>query len=101
AQAKFNEVLTQLSKLDVDGIGRSVTAAADGVTRLARSPDLQSAIATLREALAAVRDVAGSVDARIGPLAANMNGRVDDARDSLTWVCRALEKMMLLAHPRD
>src|SRR6266481_4430040 len=39
AQAKLSEVLTQLSKLDVDGIGRSVTAAADGVTRLASSPD--------------------------------------------------------------
>src|SRR6266481_5258268 len=90
AQAKLSEVLTQLSKLDVDGIGRSVTAAADGVTRLASSPDLQSAIVTLREALGAVRDVAGSVDARIGPLAANVNGRVDDARDSLKRLDGAL-----------
>jgi len=100
AQTKLSEVLTQLSKLDVDGIGRSVTAAADGVTRLASSPDLQSAIVTLREALGAVRDVAGSVDARIGPLAANVNGRVDDARDSLKRLDGALDNVTALTDPR-
>src|SRR6266403_1600869 len=100
AQAKLSEVLTQLSKLDVGGIGRSVTSAADGVPRLASSPDLQSAIVTLREALGAVRDVAGSVDARIGPLAANVNGRVDDARDSLKRLDGALDNVTALTDPR-
>src|SRR5947208_1443161 len=90
-QAKFNEVLTQLSKLDVEGIGRSVTAAADGVGRLVSSPDLRAAIITVGEAAVAVRDAAGSVDSQIEPLAANVNGRVDDARASLKKLDAALD----------
>jgi len=47
-----------------------------------------------------VRDVAGSVDARIGPLAANVNGRVDDARDSLKRLDGALDNVTALTDPR-
>jgi len=100
AQAKITGVLNQLAKLDVDGIGRSVIAAADGIARLTSSPDLHEALLRLPEALVAVRDVAGSVRAQVGPLAANVNGRVDDARASLKRLDTALDNLSALTDPR-
>ena len=100
AQAKITGVLNQLAKLDVDGIGRSVIAAADGIARLTSSPDLHEALLRLPEALVAVRDVAGSVRAQVGPLAANVNGRVDDARASLKRLDTALDNLSAPTDPR-
>ena len=93
AQAKVNNVLNQLANLDVDGIGRSVIAAADGIARMTSSPDLH-------EALVAVRDAADSVHLQVGPLAANVNGRVDDARATLKRLDAALNNLSALTDPR-
>ena len=100
AQAKVNNVLNQLANLDVDGIGRSVIAAADGIARMTSSPDLHEAVVGLREALVAVRDAADSVHLQVGPLAANVNGRVDDARATLKRLDAALDNLSALTDPR-
>jgi len=100
AQAKVNNVLNQLANLDVDGIGRSVIAAADGIARMTSSPDLHEAVVGLREALVAVRDAADSVHLQVGPLAANVNGRVDDARATLKRLDAALDNLSTLTDPR-
>ena len=92
AQAKVN--------IDVDGIGRSVIAAADGIARMTSSPDLHEAVVGLREALVAVRDAADSVHLQVGPLAANVNGRVDDARATLKRLDVALNNLSALTDPR-
>jgi len=101
AQAKLNEVLTRLSQLDVDGIGRSVAAAADGVTRLASSPDLHATLLAVREAAVAVHAGAGSFGSRIGPLAANLDGRLDDAGASMKRLDTVLDNLTALTDPKS
>jgi len=99
ARAKLDEVLTQLAKLDVEGVGRSVTAAADGVARLASSPDLKAAIISIRDAAVAVRVTVGSVDSQFGPVAANAKKRLDDAERSLKRLDTVLDNVTALTDP--
>jgi len=77
-----------------------VIAAADGIARMTSSPDLHEAVVGLREALVAVRDAADSVHLQVGPLAANVNGRVDDARATLKRLDAALDNLSALTDPR-
>ena len=99
ARAKLDEVLTQLAKLDVEGIARSVTAAADGVARLASSPDLKATIVSIRDAAVAARVTFGSVDSRFGPVAANAKKRLDDAEGSLKRLDTVLDNFTALTDP--
>ena len=99
ARAKLDDVLTQLAKLDVEGIGRSVTAAADGVAQLASSPDLKAAIVSIRDAAVAARVTFGSVDSQFGPVAANVKKRLDDAEGSLKRLDTVLDNFTALTDP--
>ena len=98
-ETHLDNVMTKLSKLDVDGIARSLIAAANGVAGLTTSPEVAAAVVELREGFAAVRVAAGSFDDRLGPLATNANRRLDDAGVTLRRLDQAIDNVTRLTTP--
>jgi len=72
-----------LTKIDFKKIGEDVSRAADGVANLAASPELQSTIKELNEAIIAIKTLARNVDSKVDPLATRIDQTLIEARDGI------------------
>jgi paraquat-inducible protein B len=72
-----------LTKIDFKKIGEDVSRAADGVANLATSPELQSTIKELNEAVIAIKTLAQNVDSKVDPLATSIDETLVEARDGI------------------
>ncbi|MBT8332010.1 MAG: MCE family protein [Deltaproteobacteria bacterium] len=69
-----------LSKINFKKIGEDVSRAADGVAKLATSPELQASVQELKEMLIAIKTLAHNVDSKVEPLASSIDQTLVEAR---------------------
>ena len=88
------ERLTQsFQKLDVEGLQKNMESTLTGIERLVNNPDLAAAILALRDTLSDLRQVVKKVDARIDPLADNLDGTLSDTRKLVNNADRQVDLM--------
>jgi paraquat-inducible protein B len=82
------EIMKALEKIPVHEIAMKATKALDGIERLINSPKTQEIAGTLdttlkdfQKAVGEIRTLAKSVDAQVGPLAAETKGTLGDTRN--------------------
>jgi paraquat-inducible protein B len=93
AQAKIEAIVDRLSQIDWESVGRSLTSAVDGLSRLVNSPELQSNLVALRQTLAEIRNA-------IGPLGASATGATNDLRAAIKRLQATLERLDALSDPK-
>jgi paraquat-inducible protein B len=99
AQAKLREIVDRLSHIDFEAFGKSLSGAVDGFSQLVNSPDLQSTIVAMRDALVHVRDTADTLRSGIRPLATSVDGTTQDLRGAIQRLQATLDKFDALADP--
>jgi len=82
-----------LQKLDIEGMQASLHNTLTGVDQLVNDPDLKASIRALKGTLEEMRKVVKKVDARIDPLADNLDGTIRDARKLVNNVDRQVDPL--------
>jgi paraquat-inducible protein B len=82
-----------LQRLDLEGMQKSLQDTLTGVDQLVNSPDLKASIRALRETLEETREAVRKVDARIDPLADNLDGTIRDTRKLVNNVDRQVDPL--------
>jgi paraquat-inducible protein B len=93
ASKTFQSLMARLDKLDLEGLVVSLRSAIEGVDALARSPELEQAIAAVREAFISVRQVSRTLEPSIGPAVKNLDQAVIAARTSLRQLDATLTEL--------
>jgi paraquat-inducible protein B len=91
--AKF---MTQIEKADIDVAIHSITAAADGVNELVRSPEVNRAVTAAREALESIQRLSDAAKPRVEPMMRSVEATGVGARDSLRHLDAALADLQTL-----
>ncbi len=100
AQAKIEAVIERLVKIDFEGLGRSLADTVNGINHLVSSPDVQSTLVALREALGEIRAAAAELRSSARPLAAGVNGTTTELRASLKRLQTSLDRLDVLTDPK-
>jgi paraquat-inducible protein B len=100
AQAKIQQVLDRLSRIDFEGFGKSLTGAVDGLSRIVNSEELRSTLVSLREALVGVRDAANALRAGVQPLGGSVTATTKELQGALQRLQKTLEKLDTLTDPQ-
>jgi paraquat-inducible protein B len=69
-----------LQKLDLEGMEKNLKNTLAGIDRLVNDPDLKASIGELKGVLTDARRLVQNLDARVGPLADDLDATVRDAR---------------------
>jgi len=72
-----------LQEFPIEQVLTDIANTAKGLDKLVNSPELQQSIVALHAALDKIAALAGKVDARVDPLAANANGALQDLRTAI------------------
>ena len=96
ASEVIEKFMTQIEKVDIDAALHSLTAAADGVNGLVRSPELNRAVTAAREALESIRRLSEAAEPRVQPMMRSVEATGADARDSLRHLDAALVDLQTL-----
>lgn len=98
-QQLFAQAVGTIEGIDFGEAVRKIADAADGVAKLARSPEIPKAFSGVQEVLAEARRVLVNVDAQIAPLARGLDGTGADARATLASVRATVARMDALVDP--
>lgn len=82
-----------LQRLDLEGMQDSLKNTLTGVDQLVNSPDLKASIRALRETFEEAREAVKKVDAKIDPLADNLDGTIREARKLVNNVDRQVDPL--------
>ena len=82
-----------LQNLDLKGMEKNLTNTLAGIDRLVNSPDLKASIRALRVTLEEAQKVVKKVDAKIDPLADNLDSTIRDARKLVNNVDRKVDPL--------
>jgi paraquat-inducible protein B len=82
-----------LQNLDLKGMEKSLESTLSGIDRLVNSPDLKASIRALRVTLEEAQKVVKKVDAKIDPLADNLDSTIRDARKLVNSVDRKVDPL--------
>jgi paraquat-inducible protein B len=100
------DVMRRLSKLDVEGLVRSVTETVDGINRMVNAPALKATIESLPEtvanvnkAIGSVRDLATRLDTQAGPFLASLKTTTDRTNDALAEMSTTLKTVQVFIDP--
>jgi len=83
AQQLFQEALQSLKGVDVRAIALAVKDAAQGLARLANSPELPKIMSGVEETLVDVHKLVRRLDGQVDPLAKHVGATAEDARRTL------------------
>jgi paraquat-inducible protein B len=104
AQQAAAELIANLKQFDFEGFGKALRASLDGFNRTINSPGLQEALATLpatltnlNTTLASVRDLAGNLDERTGPLLKSIQATSERSTAAAEQARATLQSMKTLA----
>jgi paraquat-inducible protein B len=84
--SNFAEVSKTLEQIPLDQLVRKVMATLDGIEKLVNDPKLAASIDSLDQALRAISDLAGNVDARMSELSTSVGATMKDVRVLATHV---------------
>jgi hypothetical protein len=99
AQETLAEIVMDIRKVDIAGLVDSVRDAAKSIQTLASTPGVAEAVASLDQTLDAVRDVARSLDQRVGPLGRELDASLAELRRTFGRVEVAVEDVRSLLAP--
>jgi paraquat-inducible protein B len=99
AQAKFEQILDRINRIDFDVLGKSVNGALEGISRLANSPQVYANLEALHGTLGEIRGAAADLRARIPALSNNVSGTTDDLRSAVQRLQASLERFDSLIDP--
>jgi paraquat-inducible protein B len=91
AQQTVTMLLADLRKLPLDQIADALLKTLQGTSRLANGPELAEAVRTLSATLKDLQKLAGTLDRKVTPLAANLEETLKGADKALTAVRTTLE----------
>jgi len=92
-QAKIEQVLDKLGKIDWESVGQSAAATVEGLNKLVNSPDIQKTLVALRDTLTEIRDA-------VGPLGKGATGATNELRASLKRLQGTLDRLDTLTDPK-
>jgi paraquat-inducible protein B len=99
AQAKVQEILDRLSRVDVGALADSLRETVDGVNRLFSSGEVDAMLGSAREALNEIRRVAADLRPQISSVVKSANGTADDLRVTIKRLDAALEGLQSVISP--
>ncbi len=79
----LRSVLAKLEAVELDKIGAALQGSLEGADRLLNSADARQALGGLNDTLALLRSTLGQLDARAGPIAANMEKALGTGHQAL------------------
>ena len=86
-------LVQSLQKLDVAGLQKNIESTLNGIERLVNNPDLAEAILALKDTLVEMRHLVKKIDAKIDPLADDIDGTLRDARKLVNNVDRQVDPL--------
>jgi paraquat-inducible protein B len=96
AQQKIQEILEKLSKVDFDRFLAKVDGALEGVSGLANSEDLRSAIAAAKDALVEARGLIASARPRVDGALVGVQGSTDEFKAAMKRLDATLDSLQTL-----
>jgi paraquat-inducible protein B len=104
AKSSLSGLLTQLGKLELAGVARSLASAIEGINQLVRTPSIAQTLKELPSTVATVRQLVHNVDSGLGRLGQELQSTVaargpvvTDLQRALVDVQRAAEAVRRLA----